>query len=414
MKLKPKNNAILLIIFMFLFTAFPANNAQSRYSGTALNLEGTHNGAEYKIRVPENWNDILLVYAHGYGQPSSADAAPGGTAMEDFLLSLGYAVAGSRYQSDGWAVKDGLQDTASLTNFFKGKVGNPDNVILWGFSMGSVIAFESAERYSGLYDGVIAGCAVGGGTSRAWDGALQIGLAYDAAFGWPESWGSVGDVRDDIDFGSEVVPVLFGQVTTPGNIGLFEFIRLVNGLPAADFYGGSNWLFTDMFFVTQARGELEGRAGGPVAQNVGITASLTASEMAYLSSLGVDASALLDEMNSNTITAPKNSRNYVKHYADYTGDIKSPVLTIHTTTDGLVPVSNENAYNQLIEAAGKSSMLVQTYTDSVGHCTFSPQQLVSVVFAMQSWLETGVSPSSLFFSEAIGFLNDFTPPEMTI
>lgn len=411
MKLKQKNNALLLIIFMFFFTAIPSNSGQNRYLGTAINLEGTHNGADYKIRVPENWNSILIVYAHGYGQPSSAEAAPGGTAMEDFLLSQGYALAGSSYQSDGWAVKDGLQDTASLTNFFKGKVGNPDKVILWGFSMGSVIAFESAERYSGIYDGVIAGCAVGAGSARTWDGALQIGLAYDAAFGWPESWGSVGDVRDDIVFNSDVLPVLYGQIVNPSNIGLFEFIRLVNDLPAEQFYNGANWLFTDMFFVTEARGELEGRAGGPVAQNIGYTASLSVDEMAYLSAFGVDATPLLDEMNANIITAPENSRNYVEHYAEYTGKIKSPVLTIHTTTDGLVVVSQEDAYKQTVEAAGRQSMLVQTYTDSVGHCTFSPQQLVSVIYAMQSWLETGVAPNSLYFPESIGFVNDFTPSE---
>ena len=223
MKLKQNNIALLLIIFMFLFSAIPANSANTRYSGNAINLEGTHNGADYKIRVPENWNGILIVYAHGYGQPGSAEAAPGGVAMEEYLLSLGYALAGSRYQADGWAVKEGLQDTASLTNFFKGKVGNPDKVILWGFSMGSVIAFESAERYSGIYDGVIAGCAVGAGSPGSWDGALQIALAYDAAFGWPESWGSVGDVRDDIDFNSDVFPTLYSQITNPSNGGLFEF-----------------------------------------------------------------------------------------------------------------------------------------------------------------------------------------------
>ena len=118
--------------------------------------------SDYKIRVPETWNGVLLVYAHGYSANfGGADAAPGGTPMEDFLLSLGFAVAGSSYQADGWAVKEGLQDTASLTNFFKGKVGNPDKVILWGFSMGSVIAFESAERFPGIYDGVIAGCDTG-------------------------------------------------------------------------------------------------------------------------------------------------------------------------------------------------------------------------------------------------------------
>ncbi|KKK88974.1 hypothetical protein LCGC14_2737750, partial [marine sediment metagenome] len=303
---------------MFLFSAIPTNSNQKHYSGIAINLEGTHNGADYIIRVPENWNDVLIVYAHGYTQPSSAEAAPGGVAMEEFLLSQGYALAGSRYQTDGWAVKEGLQDTTSLTTLFNGKVGKPDKVILWGFSMGSVIAFESAEKHSGIYDGIIAACAVGAGTVRTWDSAYTLALAYDVTFGWPAAWGSAENVRDDIVFNTEVAPVLFGQVTDLSNFGFFEFMRLVSGIPFGEFYSGpSNFLFTDMFFLTEARGELESRAGGPIVENVGHSYTLTDADKGYLAAFGIDPEPLLDTMNARTdVVAPKNARNYVKQYAE--------------------------------------------------------------------------------------------------
>lgn len=374
-------------------------------------LEGTLNRADYKILVPESWNGTLLVYAHGYTPDVPPPwAAPGEEAGESFLLSMGYAIAGTSNRSGGWAVKEGIQNTLALTNFFKGHVGNPDRIILWGFSMGSVITFKSIEKYPGIYDGAIAGCAVGAGAAKNYDGALAIALAYDVTFGWPASWGSVGDVRDDLDFDTEVFPVLFGQVTGPGNIGLFEFIRLVNDLPSDDFYSGSNWLFTDMFFVTQARSELEWRAHGPVAQNLDHIYSLTPFEIAYLAALGVGATALLAEMNSTDIEARLPSRKYLERYADYTGNLKRPVITIHTTVDGLVHVANEGVYGETVSAAGKEDLLVQVYTDSVGHCGFTPQQLYSTVQAMEFWLDTGMKPGPGFFPEAWDFVPGFVPP----
>ncbi len=410
----------LVLALLTLALVVQAAPVGARPLGGAVDLAGTLNGAAYEIRVPENWNGTLLVYARGYRDKAdhpgevddlSADAAPGGDPMEEFLLLQGYALAGSAYRDNGWAVKEGIQNTLALTNFFKGRVGNPEHTILWGFSMGSVVTFESIEKYPGVYDAAIAGCAVGAGSTRSWDGAGAIALAYDVAFGWPASWGSPGNVRDDLDFETEVVPVLLAQVNDPANFGRFEFIRLVTGLPFEEFYDGSNWLFTDMFFVTEARAELERRAKGPVVQNLDHVYTLSAADKAHLASLGVGADPLLAAMNAGTtISAPRSARHYVERYADYTGNIKRPVLTIHTIGDGLVPVANEAAYRDTVDAAGKLDLLVQVYTDAVGHCDFTGEQLAAAVTAMSFWLDSGSPPGPAFFPEALGFLPSFEPP----
>ena len=99
-----------------------------------VELQGTLNNADYKIRVPAGWNGTLLVYAHGWYQtlPPEADAAPYGEPMEDLLLSHGYALAGSSYRVPWWGIKEGVQNTLALTDFFKGQVGNPRRTIVWG------------------------------------------------------------------------------------------------------------------------------------------------------------------------------------------------------------------------------------------------------------------------------------------
>ena len=91
---------ILLVFCMLLVGVTSAAAVGSQ------DFTGVLDGAPYKIRVPGNWNGVLLLYAHWYylgPPPPEAEAAPGG--MEDFLLSHGYALAGSSFRGSGWQVK---------------------------------------------------------------------------------------------------------------------------------------------------------------------------------------------------------------------------------------------------------------------------------------------------------------------
>lgn len=382
-------------------------------------LTGNIDGATYRIRVPENWNQqTLLVYAHGYAQVGAAKTAattPGGADMEAQLLAEGYALAGSSYRANGWAVQEGISDTLALTRFFSQTVGPPKQTVLWGTSMGSVIVFKSIEDYPEVYDGGLGLCAVGAGASRTWDAALAFALAYDVTFGWPETWGSVADVRDDINFNNDVAPTLFSQGLNPANTGKLEFIRLVAGLPSNGFLttvqagDGTPWFGTDMFFTTAVRAELEGRVGGPIVQNVDHVYRLSDDDKTYLTGLGVDAAELLAQMNARTtITATESARTYLAQYADYSGNITRPVLTMHTDEDGFVPAYHETVYQESVTAAGQADLLYQTYVDAAGHCSFTDKQLLAAIAAMTSWLETGNRPTQTDFT-AEGFLTAHQP-----
>ena len=48
----------------------------------------------------------------------------------------------------------------------------------------------------------------------------------------------------------------------------------------------------------------------------------------------------------------------------HAGALTKPVLTLHTTIDGLVLAEHESAYAETVNAAGASDWLVQTYTDT--------------------------------------------------
>jgi hypothetical protein len=410
-----------LIVAAFIPAAAQADPPQPG----PLDLRGEIAGAPFRIVVPADWNGKLLVIAHGYrdkaDHPGEVDdrsvfIAPCPTGCAGPLLAEGWALAGSAYKSNGWAVKEALDDLVALTSHFKDTVANPERTILYGSSMGSVPTLRLAERTGGAFDGYLAECAVGAGAPRAADALfVDLLLAYDVTFGMPSAWGRVGDVRDDLDFESEVLPVLFGQIAEPSNFGKFEFIRLVAGIPGSGlalppgFY--PDWLFNDVGTATELAAELERRAGGPVAQNLDHTYALTEAEKTELAALGVDAEGLLRAMNARrNIAAPPASRNYVERYADYGGDIKKPVLTLHTIIDELLPVSHESAYHNTVTAAGKSGLLAQAYSSNVGHCNFDAPQRLAALDALDSWLDTGVAPTDTAFPATLGFVPGFTPP----
>jgi hypothetical protein len=417
------------IIFGFsLLLIFTVQFALAARQVGPIDVSGEIDGAPYRIMVPANWNGTLLVYGHGYRDKAdhpgeidnrNADLAPN-AALVPILLNQGYALSGSAYKDNGWAVEEGVHDLKNLVTHFRDTFTKPDRTILWAVSMGTVIGFKSMEQFGGIYDGALCACGVGAGATQSWDSAGDLALAYDVVFGMPSAWGTFGDVRDDIDFETEVQPKLIGEVTNPANFPKFEFLRLVTGTPGrgiaapTGFYPG--WLFTDMFFTMESRSELERRARGPIVQNLNRNYNLTTQEKAYLMSFGIPEAVIdgwLLQMNGNRyVSAPNYSRNYVERNADYSGKIKNPVLTMHTRVDPLVTVSNMYEYAETVNNAGRGRYLYQTYTNGNGHCNFTGPQLIAAVTAINDWVRTGTKPTAANFPAPLGFLPDFVPPPM--
>src|SRR5437667_12731456 len=89
-------------------------------NSTTDKLSGTLGGANYLIEVPGSWNGTLLLYSHGYSfVGSSLNAVDASDALtEQALLQQGYALAGSSYSQNGWALQQALHDQITLLNFF--------------------------------------------------------------------------------------------------------------------------------------------------------------------------------------------------------------------------------------------------------------------------------------------------------
>ena len=413
---------VALLIFLSIIQRPPATKAAT------LDLSGEINGAPYRIRVPEVWNGTLLIFAHGYRDKAdhpgeidnrTAEVAPN-AALEAPLLAQGFALAGSAYKDNGWAIGDAIQDTKDLAVFFRDNVAPPQRTIIVAASFGTFVGFKSMEQFGGIYDGALCLCGAGAGATRLWDSEIPLYLGYDVVFGIPPSWGTVGEVRNDIDFDTEVLAKLAPELSNIANFPKFEFLRLVaknpgRGItppPPPAFYPG--WALTDFFFLTEARAELQRRAGGPFVQNLDQDYTLTAAEKAYLAGLGLPTpvvDAWLAQMNARRdIEADAAARNYVRNNTDFNGKIRHPILTMHNIVDPLLVVANESAYAELNAAKGKEDLLFQTFTTGVGHCNLTGPQVLTAIGAIDLWVRTGVRPTTAQFPAGLGFNSAFVPP----
>ena len=235
-----------------------------------------------------------------------------------------------------------------------------------------------------------------------------------------------GNLPENLSFNNDVRPILEDLLGDPNNSPFFEFIRRVNGLPDEGFYPYPglgpehfNWLCADMMFLTEVRADIESKAkaNGRVGQNIHHVYSLAPYDELVLNRMfdaaglkKIKAKDLLKKMNDRKdIKAEKKARRYAIKFADFSGNIQRPVISMHTKIDGLVLPAHESALCETVADAGKSDLLVQVFTDGIGHCVFTQDQWLATIEAMESWLDDGGKPDEGFFPTDLRFIND-TPP----
>src|SRR6201994_753470 len=91
-------------------------------SGAVTTVNGTlSDGATYEIQCPAGaWNGTLFLYSHGYVTPGSANPAEdaGDPVTASWMLSHGYALAGSSYARTGRGLPQALPDQGRTLGAF--------------------------------------------------------------------------------------------------------------------------------------------------------------------------------------------------------------------------------------------------------------------------------------------------------
>jgi hypothetical protein len=156
-------------------------------------------------------------------------------------------------------------------------------------------------------------------------------------------------------------------------------------------------LHPDFLFGFFGRFELETRAGGNFSWNTGVDyrtqlarSTDRAEVVALYEAAGLDLAKDLDTLNdAPRIAADPKAVSYVTKFITYNGDIDMPVLAMHTTGDGLVEVTDEQAYASVVASAGDSSLLRQVFVHRAGHCTFTPAETITAFQTLVERLDKG-------------------------
>ncbi len=400
--------AALLILFLCLSPAASAQFGAATHTGTLPD------GATYVIEVPANWNGALFLYSHGFVTPGSPNPAKdvGDPVTRLFMLSSGFALAGSSYATTGWAIHEALPDQIAVLDLFKQLVGPPSRTIAWGHSLGGMVTAGLIQRYPDRFDAALPMCGVLSGGVAAWNTALDFGFAFKTLLA-PGSGLQVVNIADPIGNLLLAEQMLDLAQTTPQGRARLALVGALADSPGwfvptspepapTDFaiqeLNQFLWAQTiDLPFVFAARAELELRAQGNPSSNTGVNyrsllaRSIDRNEVVALyQQAGLDLSADLQALqNSVRVSADPEALHYLETNIIFDGRLSIPVLTMHTKGDGLVLVQNESAYENVVSEAGNSALLRQTFVHRAGHCAFTPGETAAAVQALLTRLDTG-------------------------
>jgi hypothetical protein len=392
--------------------AGPAATVTTTAAGVRTLTGKLRDGATYLIQVPSHWNHTLFLYSHFYvtaGSPNPAyDAFDPIT--QGWMLSHGYALAGSSYATTGWAVQQAMPDQIATLGVFGRRVGKPRRTIAWGHSLGGLITAGLIQDYPGRFTAALPMCGVLSG------GVAEMNTTLDAAFAvktlLAPSLQLVNITNPAADLAKAERAAQKAQASTAGRARLALAAALydlpgwfttLSPEPARTDYAAqeaNQYLgLTEVDFpgAFLARAEIEGRAGGNPSWNTGVnySADLARSadarevralyRAAHLS-LRADLAALA---HAARISADPRAVRYLARNVSFTGKLSVPVLTVQTTGDPDVAPEEDQAYASAAAQAGDSALLRETFVSRAGHCAFTPAETIAAVQVLMHRLDSG-------------------------
>ncbi|MEM7610638.1 MAG: alpha/beta hydrolase [Pseudomonadota bacterium] len=388
-------------------------------------------GAIYRYEVPINWNGDLVMYAHGFRGciadeetgalvPLTVDNPP----LRDYFLLRGYAWAASSYSKNCYDVKDGVESTNRLARIFKREVGKPKRTLITGFSMGGHVTGAAIEMFPNYQ------CPKGrrGGLCRRFVrllGKFSGGIKYDGAaplcgvMGDTELFDYFGDYTYGAEaLASEVNPFVQSQFPppedyatttlpltiatlfsdngagfpaglTPQGEQLKNLLRVISGGERPIFEQGFPVFQPLLFSFAGSDGTVDGVVSGNLYENKRRNYQLDGDPATSSAEAALNELILRVKKDRGV-----NQRRFLQlqRVPEITGRISIPVLSVHTLGDLFVPFKMQQIYAEEAKHFGRDNLLVQRATRAVGHCEFSPQELIRTFDDLVLWVEEGIKP----------------------
>jgi pimeloyl-ACP methyl ester carboxylesterase len=410
-----KQVGLFLALAALLLVSIPASALAQ-----VTTLPGTlPDGAAFLMEVPANWNGTLFLYSHGYVPPGSANPAQdvGDPATRAFMLANGFALAGSSYAHTGWAIQEALLDQIEVLDVFDSIFGHPRRTLAWGHSLGGIITAGLVQRNPRRFDAALPMCGVLSGGVATWNTALDAEVAFSTLIA-PQSHLELVNITDPVANLDLAEAALAAAQQTPQGRARIALGAALGNTPGwftptspepapTDFSSqeANQFLWdaeVDFPFVFALRAELEARAGGNVSWTTGVDfedqleRSRDREEVrALYKEAGLNLHDDLEALNhAARIKANPEAVEYLENNIIFNGRIHIPVLTLHTSGDGLVVVENESAYKKVVDEAENERFLRRAFVHRAGHCSFTPAETIAAVGKLLGRLDTGKWPEA--------------------
>ena len=351
------------------------------------------------ICIPPNWNGHLIMYAHGYvpqqlplALPASELTLPDGTFAPNAFLAQGFAFATSSYHKNGVAVEQGANDLNRLLDYFKSIVPpySLKKVFIVGASEGGLITLKLLERYPWNYDAGLALCAPLAGSPKLIKSTYDFRVVFDYFF--PNVFTFPPNLPGEAPFGA---------VDVPENAYLFWESDYVPRIIAA--LTSNPLAAAQLFNVTKAATD----PGDPIFSAINTALSLsfysifgTNDQIATAGGIPYDnrftpytGSTNDAALNAGVERIKGDWRALLYAYRFYrpNGNLRDPLVTMHTTRDEVVPFRHVINYSLLVALRRKSAFLSIIPVPRYGHCNFTGEESFQAITLML--LQAGVQTS---------------------
>jgi pimeloyl-ACP methyl ester carboxylesterase len=385
-------------------TASASAAATASYSGTLAD------SAQWIAQVPADWNGTVVLYSHGFGPLTAADAPSPGSGAQ--LLAQGYALVGSSYDVNGswWALDTAVSDQfGSLAAFLAASGLHPQRTLAVGTSMGGLVNSLLDQESYGRVQGAVTFCGlVAGGVDL---NNYQLNAEYAMTELLPGAGGvpirDFASMAAGTEAGTELsAAVTSAQSTAAGRARIALSAALLNETdwttgatpPATGDYAGQELQEEEMLtsgqlqFIESGRYSIAQAEGGDSGYNIGVNYGALIRESPYYGQIealyqaaGLNLRADIATLDEHESYAPEgDSLHRTQATSVNTGRLQVPELDVHTVSDQLAPTPFEATYAQRVALAGSSPLLRQVYANAIGHCNFTDADMVAAIDAMNN------------------------------
>ena len=382
----------------------PPVDAQNCYAlGAVYGATATYgpqgDGSVFCTLVPLNWNGDLVIFAHGYVDPTTAGPVTipydqlilpdKTTTLPGLITSLDYAFGITSYSKKGLAVAEGVKDVVDLVAVFKA-LPNPKplgHVYLVGASEGGLVTTLAVEQYRDVFSGGVATCGPIGDFGNQINYCGDFRVVFDALFPTALPPTAV-TIPDGLNLQWETYTTLpIGPftlaVSTPGPLQLG-----IGGMVlAAEKSFPYNSL--QLINVTKAAIDLSDTTHSIMTTTLGILGynilatndgKLELGGQPFGNTTRVYRGSLNDtKLNSVVLRYSADSVNLAPYTTS--GRLTRPLVTLHNTGDPIVPYWHEDLYRAKLNRASRA-MFTGIPVFRYGHCNFNASEALFAFWLM--------------------------------